>query len=264
MITYIGGKSFLASWVISHFPKDYQEKTYVEVFGGGGWVLFKKEPSFLEIYNDLNKNIVNLFRVIRDKFPEFTHKAEWSLHSREMFQEAVSKGKDDKFIDEIESAINYSIRRVQSFSGSGSTWGYQIQALKKASGKWAPFLKRLPLINARLKKVQIECLDFEKLIKKYDSENTFFYLDPPYIDAEHYYNVNGVNFTHEDHFRLAKILRKIKGKFVLSYYDNPLVYELYPGCRIEKKSSVKHSEVMTRNVKNKKKQKVTELLVLNY
>lgn len=105
MLPYIGGKSYLAGWIISNFPKDYQKLSYCEVFGGGGWVLFKKEQSHLETYNDLNKNLVNLFRVIRDNYPQFEHKAQWSLHSREMYQEARIKLRDDKFLDEVEKAI---------------------------------------------------------------------------------------------------------------------------------------------------------------
>lgn len=85
MIPYIGGKSYLANWIISQFPKGYEQLSYCEVFGGGGWVLFKKETSNIETYNDLNKNLVNLFRIIRDNYKAFEHRAEWSLHSREMY-----------------------------------------------------------------------------------------------------------------------------------------------------------------------------------
>lgn len=84
----MGGKSALSRWIIDNFPEDFEKRTYVEVFGGGGWVLFKKEPSYVEVYNDLNSHLVNLFKTIRDNYPEFEHKAEWSLHSREMYNEA--------------------------------------------------------------------------------------------------------------------------------------------------------------------------------
>jgi DNA adenine methylase len=151
MIPYIGGKSYLSSWIISNFPENYKEQTYCEVFGGGGWVLFKKDPSYVEIYNDLNSHLVNLFRVIRDNYEEFNHRAQWSLHSRELYIEAREKLKDDKFMSELEKAMYYSIEQVQSFSGRGG-WGYVITAKKVVSGKWLPFLKRLELINARLKK----------------------------------------------------------------------------------------------------------------
>ncbi|GAB4287361.1 MAG: DNA adenine methylase [Ignavibacteriaceae bacterium] len=265
MIPYIGGKSYLANWIISNFPQNYRELTYCEVFGGGGWVLFKKDESYVEVYNDLNKNLVNMFKIIRDNFKEFEYKCQWSLHSREMYNEAREKFKDDKFISDLERAMHYAIERVQSFSGhSSGSWGYAITADKIISGKWLPFLKRLVYINARLKRVQVECLDFEKVIKKYDTTKTLFYLDPPYVGCENYYKTNDVHFKLEDHYRLAAILKKIKGKYVLSYYDDPLVLKLYKGNKILKKEAVKHSCGVVRTRKIKEKPKSTELLIMNY
>jgi DNA adenine methylase len=262
MIPYLGGKSCLASWIISNFPKDYTEESYCEVFGGGGWVLFKKEPSYIETYNDLNKNLVNLFKIIRDNFEEFNHKANWTLHSREMHEEARVKLKDDKFLNDIERALNYAISKTQGFSAQNS-FGYCITADRLYSGKWLPFIKRLQAINARLKKVQIECLDFEKCIEKYDSKSTVFYLDPPYIDTEFYYNVSGVNFKASDHKRLAGLLKRIKGKFIVSYYEHPLARELYKKYRIIKKDSVKHSCGATKSCQ-KPRPRAVELLIMNY
>ncbi|MGE5353924.1 MAG: DNA adenine methylase [Acidobacteriota bacterium] len=261
MIPYIGGKSYLANWIISNFPSDYKSKTYCEVFGGGGWVLFKKEPSFVEIYNDLNSDLVNLFKTIRDNYPKFSHMAEWTLHSREMFQEATKKLQQDEFLSETERAINFATNRTQSFVGTGNSWGYQIRAHAATSGQWLPFLKRMELINARLKRVQIECLDFEKIIKKYDTPDTLFYLDPPYVDAEKYYDIP---FTMEDHERLASLLKNIKGKFVLSYYDHPFIREQYSGYQILTKEVSKHSYGMTVNAKSKERPKGKEVLILNY
>lgn len=262
MIPYIGGKSYLASWIISQFPENYESRSYIEVFGGGGWVLFKKERSNLEVYNDLNSNLVNLFRTIRDNYEEFKHRAEWSLHSREMYHEARERLKDDNFLNDIEKAMYIAIAQVQAFSGRGG-WGYVVNANRMTNGKWLPFLRRLEVINARLKHVQIECLDFEKLIEKYDSENALFYIDPPYVDVEHYYNKNGVNFGREDHLRLARILKNIKGKFVLSYYEHELIRELYKDFKIITKQTSKHSAGVTKLSKIKKKPRAIELLVMN-
>lgn len=265
MLPYIGGKSYLASWIISKFPKNYRELSYCEVFGGGGWVLFKKDQSNVETYNDLNKNLVNLFRVIRDNYPEFEHRAQWSLHSREMYDEARKKLADDKFLSDVEKAMHYAVIKSQTFSAQNSpSWGYGVISPKLYSGKWLPFLKRLSLINARLKRVQIECLDFERLIAKYDREDTLFYLDPPYVDVEFYYNVAGVEFQKKDHERLASILKQIKGKFVLSYYKHPLIKSLYKGHKIESKIASKHSAGITINSKTKVKPKSTEWLITNY
>lgn len=264
MIPYVGGKSNLTKWVISNFPENYQQMSYCEVFGGGGWILFKKDPSYLEIYNDLNKDLTNLFRTIRDNYQEFSHRVNWTLHSREMYQEAKEKLKNDEFLSEVERAMYYAINRVQSFAGNGSTWGYQVSADKVVSGKWLPFLKRLELINARLKKVQIECIDFERLIRKYDTPNTLFYVDPPYVDAEFYYDTDEICFRKEDHERLAQTLKSIKGKFVLSYYDHELVRELYKGFNFQSKETAKHSCGVTVNSKTREKPRGKEVLIKSY
>ena len=174
MIPYIGGKSFLVNWIIEQFPNEYEKLTCCEVFGGGGWVLYKKEPSYLEVYNDLNKNLVNLFRVIRDDYEHFHYAMQWSLHSREMYKEACKKLAEDIRLSHLERAMYYAINRGQAFSGFGG-WTRRLNSPKPFSGKWRPFLKRLAYINARLKKVQIECMDFERCITEYDSPQTLFY-----------------------------------------------------------------------------------------
>ena len=264
MIPYIGGKSALASWIIENFPKDFQQKVYCEVFGGGGWVLFKKDESYLEIYNDLNKNLVNLFKVIRDDYKKFEHKCQWSLHSREMYMEARQRLKDDKFLNNLERAMHYAIIKAQGFSGKEDSWGYAVTINKVFSGRWLPFLKRLQAINARLKRVQIECLEYEKCIEKYDAKNTLFYLDPPYVGVEHYYNLNDVYFGADDHIKLAEIIKKIDGKFVLSYYENKLIRKLYKDYRIIKKHTSKSSAGIIKTSKIRTRPKAVELLIMNY
>jgi DNA adenine methylase len=264
MINYIGGKSSLSSWIISNFPQNYTGMTYAEPFGGGGWVLYKKQPGNLEVYNDLNADLVNLFTIIRDNYEVFAHKAEWSLHSREMFNRALESLQGTAHEDMAERALQYAIKRVQAFAGGNSkSWGYAVSGEKPSSGKWLPFLKKLEMLNARLKRVQIECLDYEKLIRKYDTANTLFYCDPPYVDAEQYYEVA---FSREDHTRLKDVLTGIKGKFILSYYDHEHVRELYAGCRILEKGSVKHSAGTVGKLRGAgyQKPKVTELLIMNY
>ena len=154
-----------------------------------------------------------------------------------MFEFAKERLSDEKFLLQTERAIHYAIQKVQSFSGTGSSWAYRISA-PKFSGKWLPFLNRFELINARLKKVQIECLDFEKVISKYDSKFILFYLDPPYIGGERYYKTNDVNFNLEDHKRLVHVL---KNKFILSYYDHNFVRANYKGFNMISKEVPKYS-----------------------
>lgn len=260
MIPYIGGKSQIASWVIEHFPADYRRSTYVEVFGGAGWVLLKKDPSSNEVYNDLNEDLVNLFLMIRDRFDEFRERAEWTLQGRAIFEVARAKMKSRDFRDDVDRAIWYAITKTQSFAGHGNTYGYSIKPGSPTRG-WSAFLGRLSLIRDRLLLVNIERLDFERLIKKYDSPTTFFYLDPPYVGAEGYYSVK---FDEADHARLAETLRGIQGRFALSYYPHPLLKPLYKGFKTFTRTAVKSSYGVTRNSASDVRPRATEMLVTNY
>ena len=125
-------------------------------------------------------------------------------------------------------------------------------------------MNRLELINARLKKVQIECLDFEKVIEKYDSKSTLFYLDPLYIGGEKYYKRSAVNFKMEDHLRLAELLKRLKGKFILSYHDHEFVRKTYKGFKTVMKGVPKYSVSNFQYGTRQHKPIGHELLIMNY
>ena len=256
MIPYIGGKSRLAKWIISHFPSNYTKMTYVEVFGGAGWVLFKKEKSLVEVYNDKDEMLVNLFIVLRDHFQEFRRRAHRTLYSRRIFTLAVEQIRNNYFKDNIDKAVAFAVSVVQSFSGTRHSWSYGIST-KSRSENWLAFLRRLNEIRYRLSTVQIECLDFRKVIEKYDTPNTLFYLDPPYVGKESYYQGG---FTEKDHIELAELLKNIKGKFLLSYYPCELVEELYKDFNWETKEVSKFSSY----AKERSRPRGTELLIKNF
>ncbi len=107
-------------------------------------------------------------------------------------------------------------------------------------------------------------MDFERVIMKYDRKETLFYLDPPYVDVEYYYNVAGVDFKTKDHERLAEILKNINGKFVLSYYKHPMIKKLYKGFNFYSRQASKHSAGVTIHSKTRIKPKSTEWLITNY
>lgn len=254
----MGGKSAMAQWIIGHFPKNYVDMLYAEIFGGGGWVLFKKDPSVNEVYNDFHRQLVNLFTTIRDDFERFEHKVKWTFHSRAMFDQA-KKLLDSNEINDLDRALFFLIVKVQSFSSNGDTYGYQ-RCLKKRN-KWAHMLDRIEKIRDRMMSVNIECCDFEKMIERYDSKDTLFYCDPPYIEKEHYYKVP---FGAKDHERLSSVLKQIDGKFVLSYYPHPFIDKHYKRFRKATKAAVKTSCGITRVSKIKDRPKSEELLIMNY
>lgn len=232
-MSWIGGKKALRELIVSLFPVFYER--YIEVFGGGGWVLFHKPPgNDFEVYNDFNSLLANLYRCVRDRQEELIGSLRFSLNSREDFEimrDALAK--DSAMSDIQKASYFYQVIRYSYASGLTS---YASQP----HDMWANF----PLIeqaHRRLARVVIENKDFEKLIRQYDRPVSFFYLDPPYFQTEGYYrNVGEDGFTRGDHIRLRDILMGIEGKFLLSYNDHPFVRELYdrPGIRIMEVSRI--------------------------
>ena len=256
MIPYQGGKYKLANWIIENFPKNYKDMVYVEPFGGAGWVLFFKEKSRQEIYNDLNNDLVNMFIQIRDNYSKFKKKVQWILHSKKEFEIAKEKVLKRNFTDDLDRAVSYAVYRVQSFSGSGLGWKYR-KDTNPEKPAWFLFLKRLAKIRQRLQTVQIENRDYKDIIKRYDSPNTLFYIDPPYLEKEKIYEIL---FT--EHEELASLLKTIKGKFVLSYFEHPEILNLYKDFIVERKERPLDAVYSREN--SKQKPKAVEILIKNF
>ena len=250
-MSWIGGKKALRDEIIARFPTDY--KRYIEVFGGGGWVLFHKAPgNDFEVYNDRNPNLVNLYRCVRDHPDELISELTYALNSRTDFDYIRKVMKTPTEIPDVKrAAYFYQLIRYSYASGLDS---YASQP----HSMWNNF----PLITnacARLQKVVIENKDFEKLIDQYDRPESFFYCDPPYFETEDYYE--DVGFTKDDHIRLADRLSSIEGKYLLSYNDCPEIRELYKsrGTRIESISRL--SNIAQRYEAGKQ---YDELIISNY
>ena len=250
-MSWIGGKKALRDEIIARFPTDY--KRYIEVFGGGGWVLFHKNPgSDFEVYNDRNPNLANLYRCVRDHPDELIAELTYVLNSRTDFDYIRKVMKTPTEIPDVKrAAYFYQLIRYSYASGLDS---YASQP----HSMWNNF----PLIInacARLQKVVIENKDFEKLIDQYDRPESFFYCDPPYFETEDYYE--DVGFTKDDHIRLANRLSSIEGKYLLSYNDCPEIRELYEsrGARIESISRL--SNIAQRYEAGKQ---YDELIISNY
>lgn len=223
-MSWVGGKKALRDEIALRFPLEFER--YVEVFGGGGWVLFHKEPSPFEVYNDFNSNLTNLFRCVRDRPEELIAQLEFVLNAREDFNHvrAILKSKAP-LPDAVRAAHFYQVIR-QSYASGLDSFGASPKDI------WS----RFPVIRAaarRLQSVIIENRDFEKLIAQYDRSDALFYLDPPYFFTENYYE--DVGFTRADHERLAAALFAAEGRWILSYNDCDEVRQLYnrPGIMIE-------------------------------
>ena len=178
-MSWIGGKKALRELIVSLFPIYYER--YIEVFGGGGWVLFHKPPgNDFEVYNDFNGLLVNLYRCVREKPEELMEALRFVLNAREDFDAVrAALARDSPASDVQRAAWFYQLIRYSYASGLTS-FGSQPHDIRS----------NFPLIeqaHRRLAKVVIENKDFEKLIRQYDRPVSFFYLDPPYHATEGYY-----------------------------------------------------------------------------
>jgi DNA adenine methylase len=253
-MSWIGGKKSLRELIVSLFPLYYER--YIEVFGGGGWVLFHKPPgNDFEVYNDFNGLLTNLYRCVREKPNELIDALYFVLNSREDF-DIVKKSlaRDSPTSDVIRASYFYQLIRYSYASGLTS-YGSQPHDM------WGNF----PLIeqaHRRLSKVVIENKDFEKLIRQYDRPVSFFYADPPYFETEKYYkNVGEDGFKKEDHIRLRDTLMGIEGKFLLSYNDCSFIRELYDAPNIQIESYTRINNIKQRYDNGAQ---FPEILVANY
>lgn len=204
---------------------------YLEVFGGGGSVLFNKERSAKEILNDYNSDLINLYRCVREQPNELIDKLFFVLNSREDFKRTRIRLTYHTYEDNLQRAADFYQVFRQSYGGKGVSFG------AAPRGMWSNF----PILVeacSRLQGVILENEDFEKVFRIYDSPDTFSYLDPPYYFTEDYYP--GKCFLRSDHERLANLLFQAQGLWFLSYNDCPEVLELYqkPGVYIERISRI--------------------------
>lgn len=243
-IGWIGGKRSLREKIIKEFPQNFNK--YVEVFGGAGWVLFAREKHAKEeVFNDMNSNLINLYRCVKYHAEELQKELEFILVSREQFldykEQIAMRGLTD-----IQRAARYFILIKTSFGCKMSEFSQRGINLMKASDY-------LFEIQKRLKQVTIENESYEKIIKRYDKKDTLFYLDPPYFGTERYYKTD----FETEHNNLANALKNIKGKFLLSYNDCEEIRELYKDFSIlelERKN----------NLSSEKEAIYKELLIKNF
>lgn len=224
-INWYGGKYYMAKDIIEVFPK---HKMYVEGFGGAAHILFRKEKSELEVYNDLHSGLYLFFKLLRENNEEFIRRLSLTPYSREEFENSKQWMYEE---DEIEKARSFYVRTMQSVASNGG-WCYakskSRRGMCQSVSRWLGNIEEnLEGAIERLKEVQVENLDILELIKKYDKEDTLFYLDPPYIsDTRKQKKSYDYEMTDEQHKELVDTLIGIKGKVVLSGYDHPIYNKL--------------------------------------
>ncbi len=259
MIKWVGGKFYIRDWIISYFPP---HKYFVEVFGGAGWISWTKEPVKLNVYNDKNAMLTNLFYHFFFNKKEFLEKAKnlpISDRLMEFFSEKISKPNKLKNL-KVKDAIMFVYCVTNSFSGNYENKRFisppTSKSINRMGRNFKAFLKRLEKIHYK-RNLILHNRDYKWIIERYDSEDTLMYVDPPYLDLNYYEK----KFNLKDHEELAKILNRVKSKVCISYYPKDILYKWYP----EGKWFYDYKEVALHSEKsNTKKQRKVEMLIMNY
>ena len=222
-----GGKWRLAPWIISHFPA---HRVYVEPFGGAGSVLLRKPRSYAEVYNDLDGEAVNLFRVVRDRGDELRALLELTPFARSEFMDSYEPSEDS-----LEQARRTCARSFMGFGSNAHNRKTGFRSNSNRSGTtpahdWANYPAALEATIERLRGVVIECRDAKEVIATYDSPETLIYVDPPYVAGT---RDKGSDYKFEmddsDHMDLANLLSNAKGMVIVSGYESEIYEEAYQG-----------------------------------
>lgn len=250
-ISWIGGKSHLRKQIIPLIPHDCER--YIEVCGGAGWVLFGKEKikGQLEVFNDIDGDLINLYLQIKNNCVALQREIDW-LQSRELFSKYRYEIENSIQLSDLQRAARYLYLIKCSFGSNRNSFA-------TSTKNTFNIIDELPIYQERLKEVIIENRDFAEIIKTYDRPKALFYIDPPYVNTEKYYNAKYCHFSIEDHKHLNRVLKDVKGLFILSYNDCEFVRKMYKGFSI---TGVSRNNLLPANPKNKKEFK--ELIITNF
>ena len=262
MFPYIGGKAHHIKHLDKLFPITMTK--FVDVFGGAGWVSIKSDmaqQAQQNVYNDYNPFLSNIFMQFSNDpsavKQELCALPQQNAELYRQFQQDIF-GEVKPTLD-LTTAVKYLYLEVQSFTGNTLSLTSSVYFDKKNIHGLNPLLKKLSndKITTRLKKLTVENLDCIDVIKKYDSPYTFFYVDPPYYEKEHYYTQS---FGKEKHEQLAECLNNIQGQFALSYYDFDELNTWFPENKFRRTTYT----ISKQNSSRTNKQRGTELVIRNY
>jgi DNA adenine methylase len=226
VLKYPGAKNRLAPWIIGFIP---EHKVYLEAYFGSGGVFFNKKPASIETINDLNSDVTNYFKVLRDNPEELITLLELTPFGRDEYYAAYS----NEECSDIERARRFA---VQCFMGFGCSNNYKNGFRSSQQGNsprttkaWNRLPYTLRLATERLKDAQIENLPAVELIKRYNTKDVFIYADPPYLLRTRKGYLYKHEMTDEQHVELLETLLKHPGKVLISGYDNQLYDSMLPG-----------------------------------
>lgn len=229
-------------------------------------MFFRKKPSKVEVVNDVNSELINFYKIIQRSPAEFIERGKYEMYSRELYYEYLQAYYSKKHFElsDLERAFRFFCLIKEAYASKFSAgWGYG--SVRNDATAFFNEFKIIDEVSERLKNVQIDNRDFERIIKGYDNERVLFYADPPYsasANADYYFKSVDNEFTMFDHQRLFNILKHIKGKFILTYDNTEWVRERY--CTDESGFYWIENEVFYSSADKDNRRVETELIIMNF
>ena len=252
-ISWLGGKSRSVKIILPLIPEHY---AYVEPFAGACWILFAKDPSKLEVINDIDGDLMNFWEVVKNAPDQFIKSFEYCLISRKTFEEYRKKYLTKEYDDCIERAHIFYYILKSCFGARMTHPDFGIFRKGTPNLNFDIIERDIKLTHERLKKVIIENRDYSRVIKVYDYEKCFMFIDPPYYETAQY---SVGKFKAADYTNLAELCKNIKGRFILTLNDHEYIRELFKDFDL-----IEYNVTYSVSKTNKDNQKHAELLIKNY
>ncbi|WP_445368805.1 DNA adenine methylase [Methylomonas sp. BW4-1] len=224
IIPWVGGKRRLAKAILPLFP---DHECYVEPFAGGAALFFMKQPSDVEVLNDINGELVNLYRVVKHHLEEFVRQFKWALVSRQIY--AWLRESPPETLTDIQRAARFYYLQKLAFGGKVANQTFGTATTSAPRLNLLRIEEELSAAHLRLSRAYIEHVTWDDCIRRYDRPHTLFYLDPPYWETEGY----GVGFAFDEYEKMAGLAKSIKGKMIVSVNDIPEMREVFRELMIE-------------------------------
>lgn len=224
IVPWIGGKRRLAKHILPLFPA---HTCYVEPFCGAAALYFLKTPSKTEVINDINGELVNLYRVVKHHLEEFIRQFKWALVSRQIYK--WLQDTPEETLTDIQRAARFYYLQKQAFGGKVADHTFGTSTTSAPRFNLLRIEEELSMAHLRLSRTLIEHLDWHQCIERYDRPHTLFYCDPPYWRTEGY----GVEFGLENYDHMADLARRIKGKMIISVNDIPEMRQAFNGLNMQ-------------------------------
>ncbi|HAT2167685.1 TPA: DNA adenine methylase [Citrobacter freundii] len=224
IVPWIGGKRRLAKHILPLFP---EHTCYVEPFCGAAALYFLKTPSKIEVINDINGELVNLYRVVKYHLEEFIRQFKWALVSRQIYK--WLRDTPEETLTDIQRAARFYYLQKQAFGGKVADHTFGTSTTSAPRFNLLRIEEELSMAHLRLSRTLVEHLDWYQCIERYDRPHTLFYCDPPYWGTEGY----GVDFGLENYDLMAELARRIKGKMIISVNDIPEMRQVFNDLNIQ-------------------------------